>query len=85
MRITGLQLQLSIELWLGSRAPVNVGLCLRVTYLSGIHKFVFITFLLLPFFFFLYFYFGDHISAGTGFSVSFLCECSLYLALVNVL
>lgn len=50
MRITGLQLQLSIELWLGSRAPVNVGLCLSVAYLSGVYKFVLITFLLLPFF-----------------------------------
>lgn len=70
MRITGLQLQLSIELWLGSRAPVNVGLCLSVAYLSGVYKFVLITFLLLPFF--LYFYFRDHISAGTGFSVSYV-------------
>lgn len=70
-------------MWLGSGAPVSVGLCLSGAYLSGVHKFVLTTFLLLPFS--LCFYFGDHISAGTGFSVSFLCECFLYLTLVNIL
>lgn len=42
--ITGLQLSLSTDLWFGSRAPVSVGLCLSVAYLSGVHKFVLTTF-----------------------------------------